>query len=131
MADSEQGLAGVFIAAVVAVGTAFGAWLKYRIDTAKDKIDEGLRARLQTRADTAEKRADALFDELQQLGEQRTEDARVIERLRSDLAHLTTDNTSLRRNLRRMAERLPPELRAAWQQALETDFAPLSGTDGS
>ena len=134
MSDADpQGWVGGLVAAVIAVGGGVAAWLKTRsterVETVKDRAEEGLVERLQTRADGAEKRADNLFDELQELGKQHTEDARAIERLKSDLGHVTTENTSLRRNLRRMAERLPPDLRQAWEQALETDFAPLPSAD--
>lgn len=127
-----EALAGA-VSAVIAIGGGIMAWRKSNsrdsVDAVKDRAEEGLVERLQARADAAEKRADGLFEELQRLGDKRIDDARTIERLTSDLGHLTTDNTSLRRNLRRMADRLPPELRQAWEQALETDFAPLGGPE--
>lgn len=117
------------VTALIAIGGGLMAWQRTRsrdsVDAVRDRAEEGLVERLQTRADAAEKRADALFDELQRLGDQHTEDVRINERQRSELAHLGDENTRLRRNLRRMADRLPPELRQAWEQALETDFAPL------
>lgn len=123
------------VTAVIAIGGGLMAWQRTRsrdsVETVMDRAEEGLVERLQARADAAEKRADGLFDELQRLGDQHTEDVRTNERLRSDLAHITTDNTSLRRNLRRMAGGLAPELRQAWEQALETDFAPLDPGPGA
>jgi 3-hydroxyacyl-CoA dehydrogenase len=127
--DDQGGLIGGVVAALIAIGGGVTVWQRTRsrdsVETAKDRAEEGLVERLQARADAAEKRADALFDELQRMGHQHTDDVRVSERCRAELAHLVDENTSLRRNLRRMAERLPPEQRQAWEQALETDFAPL------
>jgi uncharacterized membrane protein YccC len=129
MSLDDQSWIGGLVAALIAIGGGVMAWQRTRsrdsVETAKDRAEEGLVERLQTRADAAEKRADALFDELQRMGQQHTDDMRVNKRCQAELAHLVDENTSLRRNLRRMAERLPPEQRQAWEQALETDFSPL------
>jgi len=132
--SDPQGWIGGLVVAVIAIGTGVATWLKSRssarVETANDGAKVELVDRLQARADGAERRADELFNELQKLGDQRTEDARAIERLTSDLAHTKTENLSMRRNLRRMAQGLTPERREAWEQALETDFAPLGPSEG-
>jgi hypothetical protein len=106
------------VAAVIAIGGGVMAWQRTRsrdgVEAAKDRAEEGLVERLQARADGAEKRADALFNELQELGDQRTEDAGRI-------ALLQAENEYLKRFYRRAMRDMPEEKRSVW----ETDFAPL------
>jgi uncharacterized membrane protein YccC len=120
-----EGLVG----AVIAIGGGVTLWQRTRskdgVERAEDGAKVGMISRLQEEANHQKERADRLFDELQMLGDRHTEDARAIARLQTELDHVNLERLSLRRNLRRMAEGLSPELRAAWEQALETDFAPL------
>jgi hypothetical protein len=121
------------VTAVLAIGGGVMAWQKTRsrdsVDAVKDRAEEGIIERLQKRADAADIRADALFAEIKTMGVHYTDVVRANERLASDLDHVSGDYVSLKRQMRRMAEGLPPELRHAWEQALETDFSPLGGPE--
>lgn len=134
MSLDDQGLWAGVVAAILAIGGGITAWQRQRssagVERAEDSAKVGMISRLQEEITAERARADQLFDELQAMGDQRTADARVIERQGVELEHMRQECTSLRRNLRRMAEGLAPELRAAWEQALETDFTPLDDRPG-
>jgi hypothetical protein len=124
---------GGLVTAVLIIGGGIAGYKKTRssdsVEIAKDRAEVDILAVV--RAERDEARAEA-----KSLREQRTKDVETIARLEvesgahiSDESRLAAQNHKLRRNMQRMAEGLPPELREAWQQALMTDFAPLGASE--
>ena len=120
--SEPQGWIAGLVGAVIAIGGGVMAFRKSAsrdsVDAVKDRAEEGLVERLQTRADAAEKRADGLFDELQRLGDQRTRDAEKI-------ALLTAENDYLKRFYSKAMRDMPDDKRKVW----DTDFSPLGARD--
>lgn len=128
------------VGAVVAIGAGFGIWRKSRsrdsVEETQDRVEERGLERLQAHADAADARADAADarakaadERADAIGDVVNQTSRELALVKAELDHQRRRNDKLHRSLIRMAEGLPPELRAAWEQALETDFAPLGGPE--
>ncbi len=121
--------------AVAIGGIAAGvtAWRKTSssdsVEATKDRAEEGLIERLVERADAETARADAADTRADAISDALNLATRELALSNASLAAQKEKNVKLHRALIRMAEGLPPELRKAWEQALETDFSPLGGPE--